>query len=79
MRLGNLIRETPSRMVRKISSKEPKEYISKHKVELQQLSDQLIPVDDNLWQVGQYEEFLEKRASSLAEKANALLGDLKNG
>jgi len=57
---------------RTFTSKEPKEYLTKHNVEQQRLSEQLIPIDENLWQVGRYGDFLEKRALTLAEKANAL-------
>lgn len=61
------------------TSKKPKDYIEKHKVEIDRLIEQSIPTDENLWQVGQYEGFINKRASDLAKAANSLMEEFKNG
>lgn len=60
-------------------SKEPKEYINKHKIAPERLLEQFISDDKNLCEVNKYKEFLQKRASNLAKKANVFLAKLKNG
>lgn len=64
---------------RMFTSKEPKEYLNKHKVEKQRLTEQLIPTDEKYWQVKNYDEFLKERAFYLAESANKFIESLKNG
>ena len=43
------------------------------------LASQWIPIDSELWKVGNYLEFLEARKQLLAEQTNALLRDLYHG
>jgi hypothetical protein len=61
------------------TSKEPKEYLRVQNVEMQRLVEQLIPTDQNLWEVGNYDKFLQERASYLAKAANRWMEELKNG
>jgi len=63
---------------RTFTSKEPREYIAKYEVDKERLSEQLIPVDEALWAVTNYERFLEDRASDLAEAASEYMKELKN-
>jgi hypothetical protein len=63
---------------RTFTSKEPKDYIKKYQVKLDRLKEQLIPLDSSLWEIKNYDKFLEERASALAEAANKLMKELKN-
>lgn len=61
-----------------ISDKNPKEYLDevqkKYPGALQQ---QLIPTDNNLWTVENYDEFLAQRRKLIADAVNIFLNDLK--
>jgi len=61
------------------TSKEPKEYLKVQNVRKERLVEQLIPTDKNLWEVGNYDKFLQERASNLANAANRWMEELKNG
>ncbi len=64
---------------RTFTSKEPTEYISRHKVNNERLSEQLIPTDESFWQVNRYDDFLENRVANLVNTANTFMNELKNG
>ncbi|GAB6283299.1 MAG: DUF262 domain-containing protein [Ignavibacterium sp.] len=64
---------------RVFTSKEPTEYLKMQNVETERLVEQLISTDENLWQVGNYDKFLEERASNLADVSNKWMDELKNG
>jgi len=53
-----------------ISDAEPYIYLKKHKIRKTHLADQFIPLDERLWRVDKYEEFLKERRKLLAHKAN---------
>ncbi len=61
------------------TSKAPKEYLKAHNVGIDRLKEQLIPDDPDLWEVENYDKFLEKRAAALAEEANKFMDKLQNG
>lgn len=64
---------------RTFTSKEPTEYLKVQKVKRERLVEQLIPTDEDHWQVSNYDKFLEKRASDLADESNKWMDKLKNG
>jgi len=64
---------------RVFTSKEPTEYLKVQNVKTERLVEQLIPTDENLWQVGNYDKFLEERASNLADVSNRWMEEFKNG
>jgi hypothetical protein len=60
------------------SSKEPADYLKINSVDKKRLEEQLIPVDDNLLKIENYDAFLDKRASNLAEAASQFMRELKS-
>jgi len=62
---------------RTFTSKEPEEYLRIHSVDDQRLKEQLIPVDDGLWKIENYDTFLDKRAFDLADASNQFMNELK--
>jgi len=58
---------------REIRHSVPHEYIKKYKIERGRLEDQYIPMDENLWRVENYKEFLEARRRMLAKAMNEYL------
>lgn len=64
---------------RTFTSKEPTKYLKEKNVKPERLTEQMVPTDKKFWHVSNYEKFLEKRASDLAEEANKWMGKLKNG
>jgi len=52
----------------------PAAYLPRRKVHKADLEDQCIPLDPALWQVEQYERFLEARRKLLAQRVNDFLG-----
>lgn len=63
-----------------ISNRFPEQYFSE--IELKHpgaLASQWIPMDQSLWQIGRYEDFLVARKELLADAANALFRDLLHG
>ena len=64
---------------RTFTSKEPKKYLKVHNVEMERLTEQIIPTNEKFWLVSNYAKFLEKRASDLAEEASKWIYKLKNG
>ncbi len=58
-----------------ILAKEPCDYFleSKRNIDRKQLRVQCIPVDNDLWKVDKYKEFISKRRSILAKRANSYL------
>jgi len=63
---------------RTFNSKEPEEYLRIHGVDNQRLREQLIPVDAILWKIENYNTFLDKRASDLAEASNQFMNEIKH-
>lgn len=61
-----------------MGSKSPAEYIPRFDVSESYLAQQFIPIDVRLWKVENYREFLDKRASLIAEAANKFLDRLQN-
>lgn len=57
-------------------SQRPADYIKAYNIRPKRLKEQLVPTDKKLWQVDQYENFLDKRASALAEAANEWMAEL---
>lgn len=62
---------------RTFTSKEPKIYLTKYEVQTDRLIEQLVPSDESFWEIDRYEEFLERRASDLAEASNSFMGKLR--
>ena len=52
-----------------------KPYIKKYKIDGKRLAAQFIPLDENLWRLDRYEEFLQVRRSSIAKALNEYLGE----
>ena len=57
-----------------ISTEEPASYLARLNVEERQLEAQCIPLDPELWQVANYEKFLDQREQMLTKKFNEFLG-----
>ena len=57
-----------------ISTEEPATYLSRLNVQENYLEAQCIPMDRNLWNVSNYEEFINKREQLLTKKFNEFLG-----
>ena len=57
-----------------IGTEEPATYLARLRVDEKELTKQCIPVDQTLWRVDRYEEFLEARRKLLAQRANEFLG-----
>lgn len=55
-----------------IKDEEPFDYLSRNKIRKADLSDQFIPLNERLWRVDKYEEFLQERRKLLAKSANSL-------
>jgi hypothetical protein len=70
-----ILNERANRM---FTSKEPREYLRKYNVDVERLVEQLIPVEETLWQVTNYERLLDRRASGLADSASEYMGKLKD-
>ncbi|MCM8826891.1 MAG: DUF262 domain-containing protein [Candidatus Omnitrophica bacterium] len=64
---------------RTFTSKEPTEYLKVQNVKMERLIEQIVPTDENLWRVSNYDKFLERRASDLADEVNKWMEELKNG
>jgi hypothetical protein len=60
-------------------SKDPKDYLKEFEVRRERLLEQMVPPDAGWLEVGKYDEFIENRASRLAEGANELMSYLKAG
>jgi hypothetical protein len=56
-----------------ISTEEPATYLARLHVDEKELNKQCIPLDETLWRVDRYEEFLEARRKLLAQRANEFL------
>jgi hypothetical protein len=57
-----------------ILMEEPSTYLKRLKIDRKQLDIQCIPMDQALWHVDRYEDFLEARRKLLAKRANEYLG-----
>ena len=57
-----------------ISTEEPATYLPRLEIQEKHLQAQCIPVDSNLWQVENYEKFIEEREKMLTKKFNEFLG-----
>lgn len=55
---------------------EPYVYIKKYKIDLEELKKQLIPIDERLWKLKNYEEFLDKRAEIISNEINNYMRNL---
>jgi len=58
----------------KIGTEEPATYLKREGIRQRWLEAQCIPIDEHLWRVGRYADFLEARRKLLAERANEFLG-----
>jgi len=56
----------------------PEQYINKYKIPEEQLKQQFIPTNPDLWKVEHYEEFLDARKRQLAEAMNSFLDKLRS-
>lgn len=56
-----------------ISAEEPAEYLKRLKIKKKHLEAQCIPLNENLWTVDRYEDFLAERRKLLANQANSFL------
>jgi len=73
--LGNIV-VLNERANRTFSSKEPRKYLEEYNVDDKRLVEQFVPVDEKLMDVSQYEQFIEARASALADASQDYLKDL---
>lgn len=64
---------------RKFKSNPPEKYLNDYNVDAKRLQEQLIPTNKDVWNVKRYDEFLDKRADTLANEATQYLEGLKNG
>lgn len=55
---------------------EPLVYIKKYRINLEELKKQLIPIDEKLWRLENYEEFLDKRAEIVSNEINNYMKNL---
>jgi hypothetical protein len=55
---------------------EPRVYIKKYRINLEELKKQLIPIDEKLWRLENYEEFLDKRAEIVSNEINNYMKNL---
>jgi hypothetical protein len=55
---------------------EPLVYIKKYRINLEELKKQLIPIDEKLWRLDNYEEFLDKRAEIVSNEINNYMKNL---
>ena len=63
--------------IREISDRLPKEYFPEIEKRFPgALEKQLIPMDENLWEIDRYEDFLRKRRGMIAEKINDFMNRL---
>ena len=61
---------------RRISNKEPIEYLKKEVVKargLEALSSQLIPTDESFWKMANYQGFLDERRHAIAQAINGFM------
>ncbi|WP_309493710.1 GmrSD restriction endonuclease domain-containing protein [Candidatus Hecatella orcuttiae] len=52
---------------------QPYTYIQKYGIDKSELQKQLIPLDENLWKLQNYKDFIEKRSELIAEEINKFL------
>ena len=64
---------------RVFKSKEPRKYLKEHDVKDERLREQLIPIDENFKQIDKYKEFLQLRASNLANVSTEFMKELRRG
>jgi hypothetical protein len=55
---------------------QPYTYIQKHNIDKSELSKQLIPLDEQLWKLENYDAFLDKRSEIIAEELRKFLTNL---
>lgn len=55
---------------------QPYTYIQKYDIDPKELQKQLIPLDDNLWKIQNYNEFVERRSELIAQGINNFLRSL---
>jgi len=55
---------------------EPRVYIKKYRINLEELKKQLIPIDEKLWRLENYEEFLDRRAEIVSNEINNYMKNL---
>ncbi|RSN75113.1 MAG: hypothetical protein DSO07_07360 [Thermoproteota archaeon] len=55
---------------------EPYIYIKKYKISEEELSKQLIPIDERLWEVDHYREFLDRRSEIIADELTRYMRSL---
>ena len=75
--IANMAFLTADTNIKKISDKIPKEYFPEIERRFPgALEKQLIPLDENLWEIDRYEDFLRKRREMIAEKINDFMNQL---
>jgi hypothetical protein len=75
---ANIAVMSPTTNIR-FGARNPMGYLERYKVDCSLLREQLVPDEEGLLVVDRYEEFLQRRASSLADAANSYFEKLADG